>query len=231
MDMPMPAANNHGFSLLGQKSLTFSHIPMFMPPHQAQVFLEVTLSGSGGQDSTEIYLKDMQSTGTTNYVLLSDPIVLQNLAPHATQPIRSFTGKLYRGWPFNTPNTAPLLADNVTVNVTRSIYWEKIAIGKPFPDLTYLAFATPEANYLVHKLVQPADLNTAPKPPGFVQILSAQLKPEHLRGIEKLTIPGIADNYANRLQAGKTVNGEAGLERVEILTKAELIYDPDHLTM
>lgn len=231
MDMPMPTANNHGFSLLGKKSLVFSHIPMFMPPHQAQVFLEVTLSGNGGQDPTEIYLKDMQSSGTTNYVLVSDLIILQNLAPHATQPIRSFTGTLYRGWPFNTPNNAPQLAANVTVNVTRSLYWEKIAIGKPFLELTYLTFATPETNYLVHKLVQPSDLNTAPKPPGFVQILSGSLKPEHRRGIELLTIPEVADNYADRLQIGKTANGKAGSERVEISTTAELIYDPDHLTM
>jgi len=231
MDMPTPAANNHGFSLLGKKSLVFSHIPMFMPPHQAQVFLEVTLTGSGGQNPTEIYLKDMQSSGTTNYVLVSDPIVLENLAPHAAQPIHSFTGKLYRGWPFNTPNTAPLLADNVTANVTRSLYFEKIAVGKPFPNLTYLAFATPETSYIVHKLVQPADLKTAPKPPGFVQILSGRLNPEHTKGVEEFTIPGVADNYADRLQAAKTVRGKAGSAGVEISTTAELIFDPDHLTM
>jgi hypothetical protein len=231
MDMPMPAANNHGFSLLGHKSLVFSHIPMFMPPHQAQVFLEVTLSGSGGQNPTEIYLKDMHSSGTTNYVVVSDPIVLQNLAPRAPAPISRFTGKLYRGWPFNTPNTAPLLADNVTVNVIRSLYFEKIAVGKPLPDLTYLAFATPETSYLVHKLVQPADLKTAPTPPGFVQILSSHLKPEHVHGVEELAVPGVADNYADRLEAGKTVRGKLGCERVEISATAELIYDPDHLTM
>jgi hypothetical protein len=231
MDMPMPAANNHGFNLLGKKSLVFSHIPMFIPPHQAQIFLEVTLAGSGEQNPREIYLKDMESSGTTNYVLVSDPIVLGNLAPGAAKPIHSFTGKLYRGWPFNNPNTAPLLADNVTVNVSRSLYFEKIAVGKSFPNLTYLAFATPETSYLVHKLIQPPNLKTAPKPPGFVQILSGHLKPKHAHGIEVLTVRGVADNYAHRLMARKTAEGEAPSGCVEISTTAELVYDPDHLTM
>lgn len=237
MDMPMPApaANNHGFSLLGKKSLVLSHIPMFMPPHQAQIFLEVILSGSGGEDPTEIYLKDMQNSGTTNYVLVSDPIVLQDLAPHANKPIKSFTGKLNRGWPFptkdNTPNRAKMIVDNVTVKVTRSLYFHKIPIGKPFPDLTYLAFATPETSYIVHKLVQPADLKTAPKPPGFVQILSGCLKPEHKHGVEEINILGVTDNYAQRLQAAKTAHGKTASGSVEIATTAELIYDPDHLTM
>jgi hypothetical protein len=231
MDMPMPALNNHGFSLLGEKSLILSHIPMFMPPHQAQAFLEVTLGGSGKQNPTEIYLKDMHSSGTTNYVLVSDPIILENLAPHATQPIRSFTGKLYRGWPFNNPNTAPLLVDQVTVHITRALYFQKIALGSPLPDLTYLAFATSETGYFVHKLVQPSDMKTAPKPPGFVQILSGHTKPEILGGVQILTFPGVTDNFANRLEDRNTVPGQAGSEVVYITTTAELIYDPDHLTM
>lgn len=232
MPMPMPQPNTHGFSLVGKKSLVLSHIPMFMPPHQAQLFLDVTLSGSGGQDPTKIYLDDQAATKTTDYVLLSDPIVLPMLAPDAKGRLTSFTGALYRGWPFNTPNTAPVLAQNVTVNITRAIYFQVITGEPPLVNLTYLAFATPESEYLVHKLVQPADLTTAPVPPDFCQILSAKLdgEREKLRNVQEVQFPGVTNNLANRLQAAQSKVGEIGAKKVTVRTDQELIYDPNHLT-
>lgn len=76
MDIPMPQPNNHGFNLLGRKSLVLSRIPMFMPPHQAQLFVEVTLSGSVGQDPAKTYLDDQAETKTTDYVLVTDVSLL-----------------------------------------------------------------------------------------------------------------------------------------------------------
>ncbi|HEY7405385.1 MAG TPA: hypothetical protein VIB39_17800 [Candidatus Angelobacter sp.] len=232
MDMPMPQPNNHGFSLLGKKSLVLSHIPMFMAPHQAQLFLEVTLSGSGQEDPTKIYLDDQAKTKTTNYVLVTDPIVLPNLAPHAAKRITSFTGKLYRGWPFNNPNDAPVLVEKLTVHVTRSIYFHDITKGKLLTELTYLAFASPETEYLVHKLVQPPDLAKAPKPPDFVQILSAKgMDAAQLHDVKELCFPGVNNNLKQRLNAGQKTTGEINGKKVHVDTQAELIYDPNHLTM
>jgi len=234
MDMPMPQSSTHGFSLLGRKCLVLSHIPMFMPPHQAQLFLEITLAGSGGQDPTKIYLDDQAKTKTTDYVLLSDELVLATLGPSAPKRLTSFTGKLYRGWPFNNPNTAPLLVEHLTVHVTRSLYFHSITQGKLLTDLTYLAFASSETEYLVHKLVQPPDLKKAPKPPDFVQILSGKIdgidaaKLEH---VEDVVFPGVANNLSHRLKTGQSVKGKIGSKEVHAHTHAELIYDPDHLTM
>jgi hypothetical protein len=233
MNMPMPQSSTHGFSLLGGKCLVLSHIPMFMPPHQAQLFLEVTLAGSSGQDPTKIYLDDQAKTKTTDYVLLSDELVLATLGPSAPQRLTSFTGKLYRGWPFNNPNTAPLLVEHLTVNVTRSLYFHSITQGKLLTDLTYLAFAAPESAYLVHKLVQPADLKTAPKPPDFVQILSGKIDgidASKLQHVEEVVFPGVANNPSHKLNAGQSVAGKIGGEDVHVHTQAELIYDPNHLT-
>jgi hypothetical protein len=229
MPMPMPTANNHGFSLLGETSLVLSHIPMFMPPHQAQLFLTVTLTGSDGQNPVELYLKDLRRAGSTDYVLVSDPLVLIALAPHAPQPLHTFTGKIYRGWPFNNPNTAPLVADNVTVHVTRSLYFQDITKDRPVQSLTYLAFETPETDYVIHKLVQPADLKTAPTPPGFVQVLSGKLSPLRHETFEEVTFPDLSDDPAHRLQAGQTAAGKAGAEYTRVSVTAELIYDPNHL--
>ena len=233
MPMPMPQPSNHGFSLLGRSSLVLSHIPMFMPPHQAQLFLEIKLSRDDGQDPTKIYLDDQAKTKTTDYVLLADPLVLPKLGPEAADPIHSFTGKLFRGWPFNNPNTAPLLVPKLTVHILRSLYFHDITHDKPAADLTYLAFRTPETGYLVHKLVQPADLKKAPVPPDFVQILSAEIgelgsaKRPH---VEELSFPSVPNNLAHKLAAGQAATGMLHGKKAKIRTHAELIYDSAHLT-
>jgi hypothetical protein len=232
--MDMPKESNHGFSLLGRKSLVLSHIPMFMPPHQAQLFLEVTLAGKIGGDPAKTYLDDQAKSKTTNYVLVSDPLVLPTLAPDAPDRLKTFTGKLYRGWPFDTPNTAPVIVEALTVNVVRSIYFHSIAHGALLKDLTYLAFASPDEQYLVHKLVEPADLGKAPKPPDFVQILSAGIEGVEaggLRTVAELSFPGTGNDAAHRLVAHQIADGIMRGGSVKVRTGAELIYDPNHLTM
>lgn len=234
MKMPMPPESNHGFSLLGRKSLVLSHIPMFMPPHQAQLFLEVTLAGNAGENPTQIYLDDQAKTKSTDYVLVSDPLVLPTLGPKAAKRLQTFTGKLYRGWPFNNPNTAPVIVAALTVNVVRSIYFHVITDEKILKDLTYLAFASPETEYMVHKLVQPPDLSKAPKPPDFVQILSAEIdgvKAEKLRQVHEISFPGTANDLGHKLNAGQDASGKMGGKKFRVQTRAELIYDPNHLTM
>jgi hypothetical protein len=230
MQMPMAPTSNHGFSLLGSKSLVLSHIPMFMAPHQAQLFLEVTLAGSAGQDPTKIYLDDSATTGTTDYVFICDPLVLTTLAPNAPHRLQTFTGTLYRGWPFNSPNTAPQLAQDVTVHVTRSLYFQDITKGPVLTELTYLAFRTEETSYLVHKLVQPGDLASAPTPPDFVQILSGKAGGVTGPHVVEVAFPGVANNLAQKLNAAQSVTGEVGGKREPVQTLAELIYDPNHLT-
>jgi hypothetical protein len=234
MDMPMPPTSNHGFNLLGKNSLLLSHIPMFMPPHQAQLFLEVSLAGNSGQDPAKIYLDDQAKTGVTDYVLLSDPLVLRTLAPDASDRLQSFTGKLYRGWPFNNPNTAPLLVDQLTVHVKRAIYYHDITQGRLLTELTYLAFRTPETEYIVHKLVQPPDLSKAPKPPDFCQILSCRIVTSgtpHLQHLAEIRIPGVANDLSHKLNAHQNLKAVLDGHEANVETHTQLIYDPDHLVM
>ncbi len=234
MDMPKAPESNHGFSLLGRKSLVLSHIPMFMAPHQAQLFLEVTLAGKAGSDPMKAYLDDQAKSKSTDYVLVSDPLVLPTLAPDAPNRLKTFTGKLYRGWPFDTPNTAPVIVEALTVNVVRSIYFHNITHSALLKDLTYLAFASADEQYMVHKLVQPADLSKAPKPPDFVQILSATIEgvpPGGLHQVAEVSFPGVQNNAAHKLKPHQTANGTLKHGSVKVCTGAELIYDPNHLTM
>ncbi len=234
MKMPMPPESNHGFSLLGRKSLVLSHIPMFMPPHQAQLFLEVTLSGDAAGNPAQAYLDDQAKTGSTDYVLVSDPLVLPTLGPNAAKPLRTFTGKLYRGWPFNNPNTAPVIVDALSVNVVRAIYFHAITHEKLLKDLTYLAFSSTETEDMVHKLVEPPDLSKAPKPPDFCQILSAEIggvKVKELQKVHEISFPGTANDLVHKLKALQHAGGKMDGKKVEVRVNAELIYDPNHLTM
>jgi hypothetical protein len=232
MEMPKSAANNHGFNLLGEKSLVLSHIPMFMAPHQFQVFLEVAIDGPPGSDPVKAYLDDRKKSGATEYVLLSDPLVLATLAPDAPDRLTKFTGKLFRGWPFNNPNTAPLIVEALTAHVTRAIYFHSILHQPLLKDLTYLAFHTGECDYLVHELVQPPDLKHVPNPPDFCQVLDGRVTgagKEFQTGAVKIEFSHVANNVAQKLTAGKKVEGKSGSHHVEAEARHELVFDPNHL--
>jgi hypothetical protein len=233
MDMPSAPSSNHGFSLLGDHSLVLSHIPMFMAPHQFQVFLEVTIEGPAGTDPVKSYLDDKKTTGTTDYVLICDPLVLATLAPDAPHRRTQFTGKLFRGWPFNNPNTAPVIVPALTVHVKRAIYFHSILNQPVLKKLTYLGFRTAESDYVVHELVQPPDLKHLPDPPDFCQILAAKISeagPELAHDAIKIEVPDAANNVANKLKPDSEAKGVSGAyHHIHVHTGRELIFDPNHL--
>ena len=175
-NIPQSAANNHGFNLLGRDRWSYRTFPCFTAAHnQFQVFLEVTIDGPPGTDSVKAYLDDRKTSGATEYVLVSDPLVLASLGPNAPHRLTKFTGKLSRGWPFNNPNTAPLIVPALTVHVTRAIYFHSILNQHLLKHLTHPGFHTEECDYLVHELVQPPDLKHVPDPPDFCQILDGRV--------------------------------------------------------
>jgi hypothetical protein len=230
MSTPVAPKANHGFYLFGEQSLVLTHIPMFMSPHQAQLFMQVSLSTTDGTDAAPIYLKDKKQTGTSEYVLVSDPLELPTLAPDAPNRLQSFTGNLYRGWPFDQQwqlNPNQLLIPNVTVKVTRSIHYSSIATPTTLEQLTYYCFSTPETTYLAHVLSQP---------PDFKHILTAQVSGpgnSAAQGAIRLEFPGVANLGANRLIPAEqtTAVTAPGGQSVEVQVDDELIFDdnPQHL--
>ncbi len=230
MATPVVPKANHGFYLFGEQSLLLTHIPMFMAPHQAQLFMQVSLSTSSGTNAAPIYLKDKVKTGSQEYVLVSDPLELPTLAPDAPQPIRSFTGNLYRGWPFDRQwnlNPAQLLIPKVTIKVTRSILYSSIATPTTLKQLTYYCFQTPETTYLAHVLS---------RPPDFVNILTAKvsgLSKQAAEGAIQLQFPGVVNTDGKRLlptQQASALTAPGG-QSVKVQVNQELIFDnnPQHL--
>jgi len=235
MKMQKAEKNIHGFNLLGKQNLVLSHIPMFMPPHQYQAFLEVTLEGKRGIDPRTIYLKDQKKSHSTDYVLVSDPIVLPDLAPDAGSPLRSFTGQLYRGWPWDKNgnlNPEQRLVPSLTIHVIRPIFFHSILNPSPLAELTYIAFHTDETVYLAHELRQTPESKNV-KPPDFYQILSAKFEFEATSGeVSRVRFPRKANTLKNKLSPNSLVNGLTdGNSKVRIRTDAELIFDPNHLVM
>jgi hypothetical protein len=217
---PAPAPkSNHGFYLLGDKSLLLSHIPMFMVPHQAQLYLEVKLSAA----DRKAYLADKKKHKGDEYVLVTDPLVLPTLAPDAPKPLKKFTGTLYRGWPFNTnPPSGPIVVQKVTVEVVRSIFFHSYAgETKKIKGLNYYCFETPESQYIAHVLSAP---------PDFDQIMEAKVSglKGDLKGAVTIDLAG-ANVVASKLGEKEKKEGTVGGKKVKLVTGAQLIYDAQHL--
>jgi hypothetical protein len=230
MHMDMPKTSNHGFYVLGESADLCSHIPMFMDPHQAQLFLEVKITPDG-KDPAKVISDDRKKTGASEYVLVSDPLQLPTLAPDAPNRRQSFTGKVYRGWPFDAKTggispTAPVVLPAVTVHVTRPIYYRSFAGGaKPLDKLSYYTFCTAEARYLAHVIT---------RPPDFDHILKAEvdgLGAKHDKDTVELEFPGVTNTIAHKLAPDH--RAQACLvgthHEVKLHTDAALIYDSEHL--
>jgi hypothetical protein len=230
MPMPTPMTSNHGFYVLGEGADLCSHIPMFMDPHKAQLFLEVKITAPEG-DVGKIIRDDRKKTGAKEYVLVSDPLQLPTLAPGAPNRRQSFTGRVFRGWPFDEktgaiPDTAPKVLPGVTVEVTRPIYFRTFVDGaKPLGALSYYSFCTAEGRYLAHVITSP---------PDFDHILKVEvegLDAKHAKDTVELEFPGVANTTADKLapdhRESALVTGTQ--HKIKLHTDTALIYDAKHL--
>lgn len=83
----------HGMLVVGEHSVYLSHLPMFGPPHDYQVILEVVFTTSGGDPQAD-YFKDRKQTGSMLYTLEPERFVLPRLT--ANSPLRSFKASVSR---------------------------------------------------------------------------------------------------------------------------------------
>jgi hypothetical protein len=225
---PMPKVpsvnepNGHGFWILGERATLLSHIPMFMPPHLEQVFLEVRLTAAAGAtDPATAILEDRRAKGDAQYVLASDLIILANLAPGSAQPLTAFTGKIYRGYPFDDIAHTPVVVAAVNVEVCRVILYRSLIGVKPPAHLAYFGFSTAEGNYLAH---------VVSSPPDFDQLLAFQAHGHPLEKCVELQIPGVPNTIDARLEPGWSGRAtEPSGREVEIRVGEQWIYDAKEL--
>jgi hypothetical protein len=213
--------------VVGTKTMFFSHLPMFMSPHDYQVILEGTLSQSG-TDPQRIYREDRaRHPAGTVYTFNPVAFVLPDLAPPAPKR-KQFRGDLFRGH-FESPPEFPaepsLIASGVTVEVTNVVYFQKLMPNTPRPNtLEYLLFGTSEEIFVAHLITGP---------PDFDQIVSArvtgrQFTADQLQRGVRIQLAGMARSVAERLKPGKAVKATAEVSgekvTVNVETEAELYF-------
>ena len=206
----------HGMLVVGDDTVYLSHLPMFdHTTHDAQVILEVALSGPG--DPHAAYTTDRTHAGARFYTFAPDgdptplppghepkEFVLADLVqPTPQQPRRrAFTGTLVRG---HFERGGVRLATEVLATVTNVVYFRQFdPAAEPLPQLTYLMFGKGRERFLAHLIT---------RPPDFDQILAVRIAgqaptDEELRQGVRLSIPGRGNTIEARLQAGERVSGQ-----------------------
>ncbi|MGL6291219.1 MAG: hypothetical protein ACRC2H_11060 [Silanimonas sp.] len=88
------AMGTHGMLLVGGRDGLFaSHLPMFHPPHDAQVVLAISLDDAELQRE----LADALAREPRVWTLVPEPFDLHRLAPDAAEPLRHFRADVVDG--------------------------------------------------------------------------------------------------------------------------------------
>ena len=164
------AAGGHGMLVVGQETIFFYHLPMFMTPHDYQVILEGTLSQSGS-DPQRIYREDRKGHQHTSvYTFAPVPYVMPELFPPA--PTRKkIEGDLFRGH-FESPPEYPAkpveIATGIDVTIANVVFVKKLLpVSSPPDHLEYVLFGKGRELFLAHRISRRGD---------FDQVVSAAIK-------------------------------------------------------
>ncbi|MGR4877912.1 hypothetical protein ACIPUC_00485 [Streptomyces sp. LARHCF249] len=193
----------HGMVVVGEETIYLSHLPMFMPPHDFQVLLEVTLHNGSG-NAQELYAEDRRTTGTDLYTLNPEAFRLSDLVTPEGQPrITSFNGTLFRG---HFERDGVELIDPVQVEVRRVVHFRQLdAHASRPPALTYLAFGKGSELFLAHLVTAPPDFDHLLAIGNVRSVSGTSLTDEVLGKGPRLAIPGRTDSPQNRLGEGQQV--------------------------
>ena len=224
---PKDRAAGHGMVVVGTETTFFSHLPMFMTPHDYQVILEGTLSQKSG-DPQRTYADDRAShPDAAVYTFNPVAFVLTDLAPPAPKRTQ-FRGDLFRGH-FEAPEEFPaepqLIAGGVTVVVTNVVYFQKLTPQPARPDhLEYLLFGKGNEIFLAHLITGPPDFDQIVS----VKVTGHEFAADELRRGVRVHVPGANASSAQRVKPGKAVsaNAQASGKNVafEVEAGAELYF-------
>jgi hypothetical protein len=185
----------HGMLIVGEKTVSLSHLPMFHSPHNYQVILEATFRANNSNPQ-QIYTQDRARTKTKTYTLAPHKLFI---LPEVIADKRSFTADIYRG---HFERGGKLIAKNVTVDIQKIIYFRKFTPEKGrSKTLQYILFGKGSEKFLAH-------LITAP--PDFDQVLAVQSKPSKNGSL--LTLLGRSNTQ--QLHTGEKVTANNNLPLV-----------------
>jgi hypothetical protein len=211
----------HEFEMFGEKSIYLSHYPMFGSIHAYQVLMEVELKSTAAEDPKQLYLAHKKKNPNARYSVSPENSSEEPdywVLPEVIQAGKSFRANIH--WQNNKDHTV-YLARNVTVQISRVIYFRLFQPGDKKPDqLTYLLFGNDSETYMAHYIASY---------PDFDQILAVTVSPGNVTSEGgtpiNIAIVGRDDNKSRRLlEKDKTIVGrvdgtknEVSIERVNEL--------------
>jgi len=228
-----PVKAVHNMVVLGEHRIFLSHLPMFMPPHDAQVILEATFVKQG-KTVDDVYFADRAGNRSVKfYTLEPQSFVLQDLS--RTDPghpaMTQFTATVFRGH-LEKGGVALSALTNIEVHVKQVVHAHGFAGSDKLPSLTYIMFGGDREQFLAHFIS---------KAPDYDQLLSVtatgQLPtPAELQRGATLEVSGRGTLPAARLKAGETVAARAHVTgahqflNVNVVVNAELYFEEGELS-
>jgi hypothetical protein len=191
--------------LVGDKPMYLSHLPMFMPPHNYQVILKVTL-----EDEATRKLGDFRAHFGHDMLVTVEPerFAIRDLLPAGDdrQPLTSFRADIVKG---HFEHGGDTLSRAALVRVDDVMYFEELDLGATAPgessrDLEYLLFGDADHDlFLAHRIGHR---------PSFDQVLRIQVDGVDFSAAEierqgrpAVTIPGRKDSPDSRLETGDVI--------------------------
>jgi hypothetical protein len=195
-----PDFGRHNMAVVGRDHLYLSHLPMFMPPHDAQLLLDVELAGSGRSLMDVWRTERAEHPDTRLYTMFPEKFALSSLYLPDPPERQAFQATFFRGHLERGGEVIPGL-DDVTVNVRSVVFAQHFGTADKAGDLGYVLFGAGDERFLAHVIASA---------PDFDQLLAVRIAgmapddDEIARGVD-VTIPDRANTAATRLRDGETL--------------------------
>ena len=234
-DDPDQSIGIHGMLLVGVGPIYLSHLPMFMPPHNYQVILKVTLEDEVTRklgDFRAHFGHDMLVTVRPEIFALRD---LRAPGDGRPPPRTSFRANIVKG---HFEHGGDTLSHAALVSVDDVMYFTELDLGAADPgevpgDLRFLLFGDADHDlFLAHQIGHR---------PSFDQVLRIAAEGVHFTETEidrqlrpEVTIPGRTDSPDMRLKAGDVVaaHSSSGVHfqnDLQVSVLAEIYLNEDEL--
>jgi hypothetical protein len=140
----------HGMLLFGTEKIYASHLPMFHPPHDYQIILEVELD----KNAKANYLKSRKEhPAETVYTIEPEKFSIPKFM-QSTYPIKVnlFRGHFERG--------GQKILDSITIAVSQTIYYKHFdQYAEHKKTMTYILFGNKKEQFVAHEISGPADFD------------------------------------------------------------------------
>jgi hypothetical protein len=138
----------HGMLIFGKEKIYASHLPLFHPPHDYQIILELELS----KEAKKQFIKDQQlHPEQTTYSIEPEQFIL----PDKISSKGSFKANLCRG---HFERGGVKIADSVTVKISAVLYFKKFNPADTKLSTTdFILFGNSKEQFAIHQLSNKPD--------------------------------------------------------------------------